>query len=50
MDANDGEERAVIRRVEAGGGISGKQESQIVGRDTEIREESESKGENKVTG
>lgn len=49
VDSNDGEERAVILGAAVGAGISGKQESQIVGRDLEIRDESEPKGENKVT-
>lgn len=44
MSSNDGEEPAVIQREV---GISGKQESQIVGRDLEIGDESSSRGQSR---
>lgn len=51
VDSNDGEKkRAAIRGAADEGGISGEQESRIVGRDLGIRDDSESKGENKVSG
>lgn len=42
-------ERQFRARLTKGEGISGKQESRIVGRDLGIRDDSEPKGENKVS-